>query len=355
MDSPRILYVGPLWNGGTCLQRMNALKDLGCRVLPFDTTPYLQAGSRIRRSLSHRFAWGPSIGQLNRDLDGSSAGTRCDWVWIDKGTWIYPQTVANLRRATRALMVHYTPDPAILFHRTRHFLRSIPVYDVLITSKGWEIEHYRKHRAKSVLLLPQGYDRSLFFSHEIPAHERHVLRSKVCFIGHCETHYYRRLKAAASVVKDSGLAVWGAWGRSILLHPWLRRVVRGNGIWDVQYAKALCCAEIALGLLSKWVPETSTTRTFEIPACGTFLLAERTEEHRAFFEEGKEAEFFDSDDEMNDKMEFYLAHSTERERIAAAGRQRCLTSGYSYHDRMRQVLHALAPVKSDRAFSLSCR
>jgi spore maturation protein CgeB len=68
------------------------------------------------------------------------------------------------------------------------------------------------------------------------------------------------------------------------------------------------------------------------------MLAERTDDHRRLFEEGREAEFFDSFDELLEKCRYYLAHPEERRAIAAAGRQRCLDDDYSYGARLRQVL-----------------
>ena len=79
-------------------------------------------------------------------------------------------------------------------------------------------------------------------------------------------------------------------------------------------------------------------RTFEIPACGGFMLHERSAEALGFFEEGKEAEFFGSEGELKDKIGFYLKNETLRMNIAKAGYQRCLKSGYLYTDRARQIL-----------------
>jgi spore maturation protein CgeB len=76
------------------------------------------------------------------------------------------------------------------------------------------------------------------------------------------------------------------------------------------------------------------------------MLAERTDEHLALFEEGKEAEFFSSDEELRDKVRYYLTHSEERHLMAAAGRERAIKGGYSNHERLRSVLAIVETIKS---------
>ena len=121
----------------------------------------------------------------------------------------------------------------------------------------------------------------------------------------------------------------------------LSRAHQGGEVYADDYARALTGSKIGLGFLRKVCPDQHTTRTFEIPACGSLLLADRTEEHQEFFEEGKEAEFFGSCEELLDKVKFYCSNESARKRVADGGYKRCKEGGYAYVCRLRGALQAL--------------
>jgi spore maturation protein CgeB len=109
-------------------------------------------------------------------------------------------------------------------------------------------------------------------------------------------------------------------------------------------SKAMNSNKIVLGLLNHYNRDLHTSRTFEIPACGAFMLMERTQEQQKIFNEGVEAEYFGSIDEAVEKIKYYLTHEEERKQIAQAGHQRCTTSAYSYNDRAKtaiDIFHSL--------------
>ena len=338
---PQILYVGQLWEGGTCLERMKALASLGCQIKPFDTTPWLVNYGRWKLTVAHRLNFGEPVSALNHALQHLSGKLKViTHVWIDKGRWIYPQTLRVLKDETNATLVHYTPDPQLVHHKSRHFLASLPLYDLVVTTKPFEVDQYTKAGARKVLLVLQGYD-SRVMNAAPSRHDREIYGSDVCIIGHYERHYGNRLRAAAT--SSGQLRIWGPrWMRYAFFHPWAKPYVGGDGLWGSKYCIALKCSKIALGLLSKRIPETTTTRTFEIPAAGAFLLAERTEDHLNLFDEGKEAEFFGSDEELKDKIAFYSREEPLRSRIAQAGHSRCIKSGYHTRNELEKVLKAIA-------------
>jgi hypothetical protein len=125
-------------------------------------------------------------------------------------------------------------------------------------------------------------------------------------------------------------------------HPDLN--IRPGWVGGDDYARSICATKINLCFLRKIVGDLHTARSIEIPACRAFMLAERTSEHLVLFEEGKEAEFFGSEGELLAKVRYYLEHDEERLRIAVNGYERCVRSGYSYAERLEQVLDCISGI-----------
>ena len=136
------------------------------------------------------------------------------------------------------------------------------------------------------------------------------------------------------------VVVWGnGWGAWVNKNPNL--IIKNQPLYSDDYAKAINAAKVNLCFLRKINRDEVTSRSVEIPACGGFMLAEKTKRHLEFFQEGKEAVFFDSEEELHQKVKKYLADDGTRLVIAKAGRERCIKSGYSMKAQLSGMLRKI--------------
>jgi spore maturation protein CgeB len=318
--------------------RRRALERLGHHAAGVDLEVALRGYGAWARRPQWWLRCGPIVRRYNDAiLAAVTPGT--DMVWIDKGLFVTPATLAAARARGVRWLVHYSPDNYRLAQNTsRHLRRALPLYDMVVTTKPAGLGRLAAQGARRVSLSDNAFDPEVHRPVTLGEGERYRFAADVAFIGRWEPARERLLDRLAAI--GVSLAVWGPhWQRARSAR--VRGCYRGSGVVADAYAKAVNGARIVLGLLSERAGDTITQRSIEIPACGAFMLAPRTEAHTAAFREGVEAEFFGSFDEMVAKIRHYLRHSSLRARIAAAGRQRCLTAGYSYPERMRVILHEL--------------
>jgi spore maturation protein CgeB len=329
----RILFIGHLNPGGTCLDRMRSLQRLGHDVTGFDVLTFQ---SRFRLLRSAQWRWNPSLllNKLNESIVARAQSlTDISLVWIEKGVWIFPCTLESLKDSLRCALVHYTPDSQLLINRSVHFIQGISLYDHLISTKAFELDDLGRLGARSVMFAPQSYCPVRYLA----PMSRLEFQCDVGFISDFKPNYGKVITELVKAVPN--VRAWGPrWVRATKRGLVPEMVVGGDGLWGADYVDALCSFKIGLGLLSKYIPEQHTTRSFEIPAAGTFLLAERTAEHQRFFEEGHEAEFFGSHEELISKARFYLTNDLARRRIAEHGRERCHRSGYDMDTVLSKIL-----------------
>ncbi len=331
-----ILYAGQLGEHGSCSARASALERLGHKVHRLDWSSQYHLGGGLLAKVSMRLLIGRRLGLLNSGLlEFARALPAVDLIWVDKAVWIQAETVRELTKI--APVVHYTPDPALSFHKSRHFRASIGEYSLVVTTKSYEMDQYRALGARRLLLVPPSYDPSV---HRYVAayHLRKAKPPGVVLVGHYEAHYH----SIAAEIARKGVPV------SVFGPLWEGAVETGNlsiarrPAVGEEYVKVISESAIGLGVLSKLAPDQTTTRSVEIPACGTLLLAERTRDHEEMFVDGVEAVFFSSAREAADLAIELLADEHRRDRLARAGLNRCLASGYSHDAVLARVLTTIS-------------
>lgn len=346
----RILYVGDIVEGGTCRQRMKALESLGHDVTSIHTRP--EQMRKREMAFAHRVLrklYGPiDMAHANKAILSAVSQEAFDVLWLDKGLMIRPSTLQSVRKSLpRCVIAGFSPDDMMNpNNQSRRFLAGLSSYDIYFTTKTYGVAELEALGCPKAVFMGNGYDPQTHRPMAVSAEERLRLGGDVGFIGQWEPE--RAASLARLAVSGVDVRVWGyTWERWKDVPSALR--LENKPLWSDDYAKAVCSFKINLCFLRKCNRDLQTTRSVEIPACGGFMLAERTDEHLDLFTEGKEAEFFSSDAELLEKTKYYLTHEADRIRIAQAGYERCLTSGYSYGDRLRNCIELVRTVRPQRS------
>lgn len=332
------LYIGILTAGTTSRSRYEALtsvtQDWCWSAL--DTDIAFRSAPSWARSLAFRLRLGPAVRAVNRAVSDALAGDKYDLIWVDKGVLLWPVTVDRLRQCADRL-VHYTPDTAFVDNRSRHFRASAAAYDLLITTKLFELGHYEQIiPGDRLYLTTQSYDSDLLS----PRCQFEEKRLETVFIGLCEPDReacLEELLGAEIPVRLGGMG----WNRFLKKHGGNSLLsFQAERIFGLDYAIALSRASVGLGLVSKRFPELHTTRTFEIPACGTALATERNRQTESFFEDA-EVLFYEDYSALAARLKAMLEEPETLRRIALSGHQRVASAGFDNRTVMSKILGRL--------------
>jgi spore maturation protein CgeB len=214
------------------------------------------------------------------------------------------------------------------------FIECIPYYDLNFVKREIDVADYKLHGAREVAIFVHGYFGPIF--HPIESSPLAQGEHQTVFVGTAIDHrvrYVHRLIRKEQIP----LQVFGnKWNRTAIYY--IERQHFHAALNHIDYVNTIHKSNICLGFVSSSNHDEYTHRSFEIPASGGFLLAERTRKHLEMYREGEEAEFFGSVEECADKIRFYLSNESSRLKIAYAGRLRCEKAKYGLEHTMADAI-----------------
>jgi spore maturation protein CgeB len=331
------LYIGQCELGSTSRMRYSVLSQLiNGPIRLVDITPIIQETWKPFRSIGWRYKVGPLIQNINTQIQKElDKEFNYEFIWIDKGVFIQPKILKALRKRTKRL-IHFTPDPAFLYHSSKLFEAGIDLYDYCVTTKSFELNKYKEKGAKNTIFCTQGFDENVH--RQMVKFEEKIY--DVCFIGHYESERAQIIKSLIN--KDYSVVIAGInWLKFYSKHKnYSNLTYLGNQILGDEYVRVIGQSKIGLGLISKWIPEKHTTRTFEIPACGTALLTESNVEIRAFYDEGS-ALFFSNFQEIPEIIAASIQNNETLRKITSEGYRSVTSGSFSYQKILQQLLREM--------------
>ncbi len=253
-------------------------------------------------------------------------GKSFDMAFVWSGETINSASLGFLRNISRFVVNYNFDDPTGTRdgNRWRLFLKNIKNYHLCVVVRNESEQEYPAFGVKRILRVWRSADEVSHAKREITDAIQGEWASDISFVG---TWMPERGPFMCKLIEAGmKISIWGnRWHKDpqwLLLKPFWR----GPSLVGDEYAYAIQCSKLCLGMLSAGNRDSHTTRTAEIPSLGGLFFAQRTCEHEEMYLDGCEAIFWNDADDCLAKAKYWLAKDLDakRKQIAESGRLKWL-------------------------------
>ena len=288
------------------------------------------------------------IKNMNDALLVEAIKLKVDLVFLWAPRHIFPSTVKALKKSGISTVSYQNDDPfqkgktvlqkLKIFLFWRLYLRSIRYFDLNLFYRDVNVlEAKNRGSAKNQVWMPF-YNSNIHKKVSLNVEDSKRYVCDVVFIGHFEDDGRDTFIAH---LLDNGIdvKVWGdsTWNDSTLFQSHKHMFPLKSALGK-EYSKALSGAKVALCFLSKLNRDEYTRRCFEIPACNTLLMTERTPYLENLFHDWINAVFFDSKENLLEKIQQLITDEALRDKISLNGNELVFARGFDIKDRSRELL-----------------
>jgi spore maturation protein CgeB len=254
-----------------------------------------------------------------------------DLTIIGRAERLLPEPIRYLRERSPLGCINIYPDSPLVIpgKGAVGMLASLAEYSSVYTFSRTLVPVFYQLGARCVHWLPFGFDPE---THRISPSSDSLLQTTVAYLGAWGPLQEAWLEPQASL----GVGIYGPGWQHLRSGSPLRTAWRkGRGI-GTEMSSAIAGADMVFNLVRAEHGCAHSMKTFEIPACGGFMLTNWTEEQAEFFEDGKHCVFFRTREEMLEKAIYFSTREYERIKIAVAGNLEA--SKHPYTTRAAQIL-----------------
>jgi len=215
-------------------------------------------------------------------------------------------------------------------------LRQAPWYDFYFTNSRGCLADYAGAGVRGVSFLPLAADPEIHRRAVLAENEAATYRSDVCFAGDWSP---LRQEWITRLLGEFRVRVWGPWGKKLGADSPIRRVLTDGFFTPGEMVKAFSGAKVVLNLhtwFGKWSHGVNP-RLFEAAGVGACQVVDRKDEIPDLYRVPEEVVCFESLEECQGALRYYLARDAEREAVGARAAARTHRE-HTYAARMRTLL-----------------
>lgn len=294
----------------------------------------------IVNKIQNKFALGPKINQLNTDLIKFACNYKPDLIFIYRGRHIKSRTISKIKQALNGTLIfsYNNDDPFSKNYPSyywRHYLSCVKLCDHVFCYRPKNITDLHALHIFNCSILRSYFITANNFETNTDFNSR---QHDVVFAGHFEDD--GRDETIKHLLDNRiNISLFGTgWNESKYANFFDKTLGSIRRLNPEEYNKLLNDSKISLVFLSKRNNDQYTRRCFEIPATGCVMLSERTNELMKLYEENHEILFFDSKEELIEKVKYFIANCHFLGEISKNAKERLFRDKHEVSDRVEEII-----------------
>lgn len=333
----KVLVVGdffsPIHEEAIC----KAFENNGIEVKRFELNKYFNFDSFLSSKYSNiqlKFTTGPSVYRANKDLLALVNSNSYNFIFFYRPRLFYQNTLIKISKKN-IIYFYNNDDPFGRLYNNyfwKKYFTGLKYCNHIFYYREKNKVDYNNIGFFNISLLRSYYIK--YFNY--PTNK--IYSQDVVFIGHYENDG-RDLYLKYLIDNGISVKIFGPeWQRSSYFNYFNEKIGHIKSLNIEEYNSVLNSSKIALVFLSKLNSDTYTRRCFEIPATKTFMLSQFSVDLSLLFNPQIDADYFNSKEELLNKIIFYLNNSMSREFIASNGYNKVISSKHEVSERVKLIL-----------------
>lgn len=307
-----------------------------------------QLGWVVRNRWTHRLTIGNyfirdhASRAMNRKLEETIIESGASAVLVLSLAHFFADIFRNLQRRGIKVVSFYPDNPFPPYYNARpETLPAARASDLCLVWSEKLVDQLRNAGVPHPGFLPFGWDPEVFPYCES---QPQGVWPGALFVGGWDREREEFLEEIASHVplRIYGPVYWGTRAKpgSRVRTCWQKTDLRLAEAARIIRESAACLNILRTQHIIQGSPDALIMRHFEVPGAGGFLLSTRSGGATRLFPEGESAEYFSGTAECVEKIQYYIAHTDERRRIADHAHA-IVSSAHQYTDRAREIVEML--------------
>jgi len=322
-----ILLACPLQDMQSGIYLHNAILELGHRVAILDTKEALSKGG---------------INNLNEQLLNAVKELKPELTIIIKGLGIHPRVVKTCKEIHPHKMIGWIFDVTIggtLVQNVEEYISFIKELDTFYTIDSDTLEPLRA-KGVNAQWLTEGCSITEHKDIVFNSYQKKKYGADIVFVGSVGSIHPNREKILKRISEEGfDFKIYGDVYYPESQEPqWVKDNHTGYAAINDSHSMICQSSKIVIGI-DGW-PERKdswSARVYRTLCCGGFLLTTKTKGMDEVFIPGKHLDYFKDEDDLIEKIIFYLSDDKKREEIALAGKQ-LVQEKHTFTNRVSQII-----------------